>query len=52
MEMDEAVGKILEAIAESGLEEDTLVYFASDHGTHIDLGNLGGSNGQFKGNNE
>merc|ERR1712008_163862 len=33
------------------MDEDTLIYFTSDHGTHIDHkdGTDGGSNGNFKG---
>ena len=31
------------------MSENTLVYFTSDHGCHIDLGADGGSNGKFKG---
>ena len=49
--MDDAVGKILDQLKKYGMEENTLVYFASDHGSHIDIGANGGSNGQFKGMN-
>ena len=40
---------MMKTLKERGLEENTLVYFTSDHGSHIDLGPLGGSNGLFKG---
>lgn len=33
--MDEQVGRILEALAASGLEEDTLVIYTSDHGDNL-----------------
>ena len=49
MEMDDAVGQILGALEANGLSENTLVYFTSDHGAHIDIGLKGGSNGPFKG---
>ena len=29
---DEAVGQVLDAVREAGLEEDTLVFFTTDHG--------------------
>ena len=32
--MDEQVGKVLDALKESGLEKDTLVVFMGDHGYH------------------
>ena len=49
IEMDDAVGQILEALSISGLKENTLVYFTSDHGAHIDIGEKGGSNQPYKG---
>ena len=33
--MDSAVGRMLDALARSGLEDDTLVVFASDHGENL-----------------
>lgn len=33
--MDRAVGRVLDGIAAAGLEEDTLVIFASDHGENL-----------------
>ncbi len=32
--VDAQIGRVLEALREAGLEEDTLVVFASDHGDH------------------
>lgn len=49
IEMDDAVGQILESLEANGLTENTLVYFTSDHGAHIDIGSQGGSNQPFKG---
>lgn len=53
-EMDESVGSVLAALAELGLEDNTLVYFTSDHGGHLEAVNdngerIGGHNGRFKG---
>lgn len=53
-EMDWGVGQILDALDELGLANDTLVYFTSDHGAHMEeLGKHGerhgGSNGIFRG---
>ena len=40
-EMDAGVGRILDAIKDSGQEEDTLVYLTSDHGgDYPQLGHL------------
>ncbi len=49
MEMDHAVGQILDLLDAQGLADDTFVLFASDHGCHIDRGTEGGSNGPFSG---
>ena len=49
LEMDDAIGQMMKTLKEEGLEDNTLVYFTSDHGSHIDLGPSGGSNGPFKG---
>ncbi len=35
---DEYVGKVMKALKESGLDENTLVVFSSDNGTHIEGG--------------
>ncbi|XP_040592747.1 steryl-sulfatase [Mesocricetus auratus] len=53
-EMDWAVGQILDALDRLGLTNDTLVYFTSDHGAHVEEvsaeGEMhGGSNGIYKG---
>ncbi|XP_077199433.1 arylsulfatase D-like isoform X2 [Paroedura picta] len=52
-EMDWMIGRILNALDNQGLRNNTLVYFASDHGGHLEAqqGNvqLGGWNGIFKG---
>jgi arylsulfatase A-like enzyme len=42
--MDEGVGKILQALRDYGLEENTLVFFISDNGAEV-FGNNGGLNG-------
>lgn len=33
--MDEQLGRVLDALEESGLEENTIVVYASDHGEHL-----------------
>jgi arylsulfatase len=43
MEIDWSVGQILKALKENGLEETTLVIFASDNGPWLNFGNHGGS---------
>ncbi|MPC99993.1 Steryl-sulfatase [Portunus trituberculatus] len=53
-EMDAAVGEILAALHEHNLEDNTIVYFVSDHGAHLeaideDGQRSGGFNGLFKG---
>nr|XP_058146896.1 arylsulfatase D-like isoform X2 [Dasypus novemcinctus] len=52
-EMDWMVGQVLETLDKEGLTNDTLVYFASDHGgfleVHIEDTPLGGWNGIYKG---
>ena len=49
-EVDEGVGRIVEAIREVGQEANTLVYFTSDHGgDHPQIGERGGYNGVFRG---
>uniref|UniRef100_A0A0P4WJV3 Sulfatase N-terminal domain-containing protein n=1 Tax=Scylla olivacea TaxID=85551 RepID=A0A0P4WJV3_SCYOL len=53
-EMDAALGEILAALHEHNLEDNTIVYFVSDHGAHLeaideDGQRSGGYNGLFKG---
>ncbi|XP_058147924.1 arylsulfatase F-like [Dasypus novemcinctus] len=52
-EMDFMVGQILQAIDAHGLRNNTVVYFTSDHGGHLEarIGHLqlGGWNGIYKG---
>ncbi|XP_052025678.1 steryl-sulfatase isoform X2 [Apodemus sylvaticus] len=53
-EMDWGVGRILDALDELGLANNTLVYFTSDHGAHVEeVGEggerHGGSNGIYRG---
>lgn len=50
--LDEAVGRVLDALAEHGHGEDTVVYFASDNGPHSEGGidpSEFDSNGPFRG---
>ena len=47
--MDDSIGQILNLLDELKLSENTLVYFASDHGAHIELLRNGGSNTPFRG---
>jgi arylsulfatase A-like enzyme len=47
--MDDAIGQLLNLLDELKLTENTLVYFTSDHGGHIELGRNGGSNLPFRG---
>ncbi|XP_069492837.1 arylsulfatase D-like isoform X2 [Ambystoma mexicanum] len=52
-EMDWIVGQVLDTLDKEGLKNNTLAYFASDHGGHLEIkkGNvqLGGWNGIYKG---
>ncbi|XP_042219540.1 arylsulfatase H-like isoform X1 [Homarus americanus] len=53
-ELDESVGAVLEALKQYGLEDNTLVYFTSDQGGHLeavdsDGQRIGGHNGRYKG---
>ena len=41
---------MVDALKKNGIEDQTLIYFTSDHGSHIDKGTEGGSNSPFKGN--
>jgi arylsulfatase A-like enzyme len=49
LEMDHSVGQLLDLLDELKLTDNTLVYFTSDHGGHIELGRNGGSNAPFRG---
>ena len=49
LQMDAMVGKVLDMLDSSGQAENTLVYYTSDHGGHIDLGEKGGWNAPFTG---
>jgi arylsulfatase A-like enzyme len=44
--MDEGVGRVLDILSKSGLEEQTVIWFTSDNGP---LGQMGGSAGPFRG---
>ncbi|XP_012662624.1 steryl-sulfatase [Otolemur garnettii] len=53
-ELDWSVGQVLNILDELGLTNNTLVYFTSDHGAHVEEVNMkgdvhGGSNGIYKG---
>lgn len=48
MEIDWSVGEILRAISKSGLDESTLVIFASDNGPWVNFGNHAGSAGPLR----
>lgn len=53
-EMDWGTGKILEALDKYGFSNNTVVYFTSDHGAHLEEFGMkgqvdGGSNGIYKG---
>ena len=48
-ELDWSVGEILNYVDRTGARDNTLVFFVSDHGGHLELGKLGGYNGIFKG---
>lgn len=48
-ELDWSVGAILKALQQFGHEENTLVYFTSDNGGHLEIGTDGGYNGLLKG---
>lgn len=55
MEMDWSVGKMLDALDKHGVTDNTIVYFSSDNGGHIEEFNVvtqereGGYNGIFSG---
>jgi arylsulfatase len=47
-EIDWSVGEILKAVRENGLDDRTLVMFASDNGPWLSYGNHGGSSGGLR----
>lgn len=49
MELDWSVGEMLNALKTNGVDKNTLVYFTSDNGGHVEIGNVGGYNGVLKG---
>ena len=50
MELDWSIGEILNTLADLGMAENTLVYFTSDHGPHVELvGSNGKKNGGYAG---
>lgn len=48
-ELDWSVGEILKSLKDLELEDNTLVYFTSDNGGHLEIGTDGGYNGRLKG---
>ena len=49
MEIDASIGRVMQLLKTHQKDENTLVYFTSDHGSLVDVGLNGGSNGNFKG---
>lgn len=47
-EIDWSVGQIRNALRETGVEKDTLVFFISDNGPWLSYGNHGGSTGKLR----
>ena len=48
MELDWSVGQIMQALKDSGLEENTLVIYTSDNGPWLSYGNHAGSAGHLR----
>ncbi|MDL2319514.1 sulfatase [Alistipes sp. OttesenSCG-928-B03] len=48
MELDWSVGEVLAALAENGIEDNTVVIFTSDNGPWINYGNHAGSTGGLR----
>ncbi|KAJ3592715.1 hypothetical protein NHX12_007842 [Muraenolepis orangiensis] len=48
-EMDWIVGQVTETVDSLGLASNTMMYFTSDHGGHVENGERGGWNGIYKG---
>jgi arylsulfatase A-like enzyme len=51
-ELDWSVGRILDALKRTGLDEQTLVIFTSDNGPWLDYGDHGGSAGRLRAGKE
>lgn len=54
LELDHAVGQILDLLERMQIQNETFVYFSSDNGGHLEEVNLegqpeGGSNGRWRG---
>ncbi len=48
MEVDWSIGRVLDTLRAQGLEQNTLVLFASDNGPWLNFGNHAGSAGPFR----
>ncbi|XP_035659881.1 arylsulfatase H-like [Branchiostoma floridae] len=48
-EMDWSIGVVMATLERLGLTNNTFVYFTSDNGAHMEIGDAGGSNGIYKG---
>ena len=47
-EIDDSVGRVLEALKTSGVDDNTLVFFASDNGPFVGKDGQGGSTGRLR----
>ena len=47
-EIDASVGKVLDAVRQRGLSENTIVIFSSDNGPWLEYGDMGGSAGLLR----
>ncbi|XP_066268203.1 steryl-sulfatase-like [Branchiostoma lanceolatum] len=48
-EMDWSIGVVMATLDRLGLTNNTFVYFTSDNGAHMEIGDAGGWNGMYKG---
>jgi arylsulfatase len=48
MELDWSIGRVMEALRENRLEENTVILFTSDNGPWLNFGNHAGSSGGFR----